>query len=452
MAIARRKVDHLMVLGESSGHKGKEMTAVDQVDACLEEYSRVRQQTLDLVSPLSEEDMVVQSMPDASPAKWHLAHTTWFFETFILQTYQPGYRHFNPVFNHLFNSYYESVGTRHARPHRGLLTRPTLNQVLAYRQYIDDCIVTFMQKLQKNEIDAIPDVLALLTTGLHHEMQHQELISTDILHLMSCNPLKPAVYSVPESTTTDLKTRTLDLKMHDFDGGIVSVGQNDRTGDFCYDCETPEHQVILQPYRLANRLVTNSEWLEFMADGGYGNSLLWLSDGWAAVNKYKWKAPLYWHKEGEQWGQYGLDGMRPVDGSAPVCHVSFYEADAFARWAGKRLPLEHEWEIAAGTQSINGNFLEDRHYRPQPAQPAKGITQMYGDVWQWTQSPFTPYPGFKVQRGALGEYNGKFMSNQMVLRGGSCVTPIQQLRASYRNFFYPHLRWQFSGLRLAEYQ
>ncbi|HEY7771994.1 MAG TPA: ergothioneine biosynthesis protein EgtB [Marinagarivorans sp.] len=445
MVIAGRKVDQVTVQDKDAGRGVQCQTKLD-------EYRRVRQQTLDLVAPLSEEDMVVQSMPDASPAKWHLAHTTWFFETFILQVYQTGFRHFNPAFNHLFNSYYESVGARHARPQRGLLTRPSLNEVLAYRQYIDDCIATFLQKLQENDDDVMADVLSLLTIGIHHEMQHQELISTDILHLLWHNPLKPVIYPAPAVTSNAGADSARPLQMLEFEGGIVSVGQNDKASDFCYDCETPAHQVILQPYRIANRLVTNGEWLEFMADGGYSNSRLWLSDGWTTVNKHHWRAPLYWLKEGEQWWQYGLDGLRPVDGAAPVCHVSFYEADAFARWAGKRLPLEHEWEVAARQQPIAGNFLDNKTYRPQAAHDAPEAAQLYGDVWQWMQSPFTPYPGFKTQRGALGEYNGKFMSNQMVLRGGSCVTPKQQLRASYRNFFYPHHRWQFSGLRLAEYQ
>ena len=437
-----------MVIAEIDASAQKVNALAAQSQACLHNFLHVRRQTLALVAPLSPEDMVVQSMPDASPTKWHLAHTSWFFEAFILKLFKADFCWFNTAYNHLFNSYYESVGPRHARPYRGMLTRPSLEEVKQYRTYIDDAVQTLVRTVQCET--QLQQIMALMTLGIHHEMQHQELISTDILHLLWHNPLRPTIYPCNSSNTQTTSNLT-PLRMIDFDGGIVSVGQNLNTDNFSYDCEGPAHNTLLQPYRLSNRLITNEEWLAFIADGGYSNSLLWLSDGWAAVQKHQWQAPLYWLELDGAWQQYGLDGLQPLLNSAPVCHVSYYEADAFARWAGKRLPLEHEWEVAAQRQAIEGNFLENNAFRPQPSD-SKVMAQLFGDVWQWTQSPFSPYPGFNAQAGALGEYNGKFMNNQYVLRGGSCVTPKQQLRTSYRNFFYPHHRWQFSGLRLAEYQ
>ncbi|MFT5084064.1 MAG: ergothioneine biosynthesis protein EgtB [Lentisphaeria bacterium] len=443
----------------------------------LNQYMATRRQTMRLAEGLSAEDLTAQSMPDASPGKWHLAHTTWFFETFILQKFSPNFEWFNPHFCHLFNSYYESVGSRHARPQRGLLTRPALDQVIEYRQHVD----TLMHRAMECE----PEVLApLVTIGLHHEMQHQELFLTDILHLLWHSPMFPSVINVAASTSTsgakqqgspeyETKNRSSNpspVSMQAFEGGLIEVGvtdelnkgeqtsANDCWTNFSFDCERPRHTTFVHPFRLASRLVNNGEWLEFMRDGGYQNALLWLSDGWSRCQMEGWDTPLYWLQRDGGWLQFGLDGLREIDLLAPVCHVSYYEADAFARWRQKRLPREHEWELAAAEKPIRGNFLESCVWRPltdnsptvSAALAGSRVDDLYGDVWEWTQSAYAPYPGFQAGQGALGEYNGKFMANQCVLRGGSCVTPLQQMRTSYRNFFYPHQRWQFSGLRLAE--
>lgn len=411
----------------------------------VDHYTAVRQQTDRLIAHLSAEDACVQSMPDASPAKWHLGHTSWFFETFILQEFVPDYTIVDPAFNFLFNSYYDSVGKRHARPQRGLLTRPSLDRVKDYRRHVDD----HMTRLLTQQEEAVH---GLVTIGLHHEMQHQELFVTDILHALSHNPLHPALRqdSLPSSQTISTPA-----DMIAFDGGLTEIGApqaNSMTwAGFSYDCEQPVHKVYVQPFKLASRLVNNADWLAFMEDGGYRDPLLWLSDGWAQIQAHDWQAPLYWQEQDDGWHRFGAHGLQPVDPAAPVCHVSYYEADAYARWAGKRLPSEAEWELAAKDRTIDGNFLEQEAWQPlAPARDAAPLADLYGDVWQWTQSPYTAYPGFKTNQGALGEYNGKFMSNQMVLRGGSCATPRQQLRPTYRNFFYPHQRWQFMGLRLAE--
>lgn len=404
------------------------------------QYQNVRSQTMALTEGLSPEDMAPQSMPDASPVKWHLAHTSWFFETFILARHQTGYRLFNDTFPHLFNSYYESAGSRYTRPQRGLLTRPPIGEITAYRAHVDE----HMAALLKPGCESI--ITDLVTIGLHHEMQHQELLLTDLLHLFSFNPLFPAVQSSrdPESKFESAEPA---LQMLAFDGGLVEIG-SDATG-FSYDNEQPRHSYFLQPFQLANRLVTNREWVEFIEDGGYQNPLLWMSDGWSCSQENNWEAPLYWQKTDGAWFQFGLDGLRKIVPQAPVCHISYYEADAFARWAGKRLPTEQEWETAANKKAIDGNFAEQHIWRPLPSPHKNSIQQLYGDVWEWTGSPYSPYPGFTPAQGALGEYNGKFMANQFVLRGGSCATPKAQIRASYRNFFYPHQRWQFSGVRLA---
>ncbi|WP_370978102.1 ergothioneine biosynthesis protein EgtB [Agaribacterium sp. ZY112] len=417
----------------------------------FDQYQQLRSYTQGLCERLSAEDMQVQSMPDASPAKWHLAHTTWFFETFILKKYLANYQVFNPHFAHLFNSYYESAGTRHARPKRGLLTRPSIEQVFAYRAYVDEQMFSCLQQAEANTCD-IAEVEMLLQTGLHHEMQHQELLLTDILHLFSCNPMQEAIFA---SAQLELQAQAPDLGFIDVPAGMHRVGYSGQA--FAYDNEGPAHDVYLGSHRLANRLVTNAQWLEFMEDGAYQEPLLWLSDGWATVQKFGWQTPEYWQKQDSIWFQYGLDGLKAIDPNAPVCHISFYEADAFARWSGKRMPHEHELECASlraieqGIEPHTGNILQCEYWRPQAAQAgAQGIQQLWGDVWEWTQSSYHAYPHYKAEQGALGEYNGKFMSNQYVLKGGSCVTPQAQLRASYRNFFYPHHRWQFTGLRLAE--
>ncbi len=404
----------------------------------LEDLHRVRDLTVRLCDPLQAEDCVVQSAPETSPAKWHLAHTTWFFENFLLVPYLPKYRPFHPGFGFLFNSYYESVGEFHPRPKRGLLSRPSLEEIKAYRGYVDQHMGLLLEA--PNAADA-GEIRARTTLGIHHEQQHQELLLTDIKHLFACNPLKPAyreAKSPGAGAVPPLEWLRLPAGMHAFGHG----------GDgFAFDNETPHHSRYLDEFSLASRPVTNAEYIEFIAAGGYRQPTLWLSDGWRKVNEARWTAPLYWERQDSEWWQMTLAGYRRVEPSEPVCHVSYYEADAFARWAGKRLPTEFEWEAAAGTQTLEGNFLESGRLHPQPARD--GASQFFGDVWEWTQSAYSPYPGYRQPAGALGEYNGKFMVNQLVLRGGSCVTPAAHMRASYRNFFYPQDRWQFMGIRLA---
>ena len=407
-----------------------------------------RRLSLALAEPLSAEDQVVQPMDDASPTKWHLAHTTWFFETFVLKPHLAGYRTLDERFAYCFNSYYEAAGPRHPRPKRGLLTRPSLEEVLGYRRHID-------QGLEALFAAGVParhaPVAELIELGINHEQQHQELILTDILALFASQPLRPT-YRPGASTQAKVQDEgaTRPARWLGFSGGIHHVGQ--AGASFYYDNERPRHEVLLRDFRLADRLVTNGEWLEFMADGGYATPAHWLSDGWSAVNANGWIAPGYWEGETGEWRQMTLGGLAPVDPSAPVCHVSYFEADAFARWAGKRLPTEFEWESVAASLPVHGNMLGSRALRPLPA-PASASdrpVQMFGDVWQWTQSAYSAYPGFRAGPGALGEYNGKFMNGQYVLRGASCVTPEGHSRATYRNFFYPHQRWQFTGIRLAD--
>ncbi|MDH3338625.1 MAG: ergothioneine biosynthesis protein EgtB [Gammaproteobacteria bacterium] len=403
-------------------------------DSLLEYYGRVRATTLDLCRTLEPEDTVVQSMPDVSPTKWHLAHVTWFFERFVLEVFDARYERFNNQYGYLFNSYYYSAGQMHARPERGFLTRPTLADVVAYRAHVDAAMRSL---LQRRADDAALYERTVL--GLNHEQQHQELLLTDIKHVFSCNPLRPAVNAA-------LKTAA--ASGHDtytfVDGptGMHRIGA--AGGGFCFDNETPRHDVLLHPHRIGTRLVTNQEFREFIDDGGYCNSNLWLSDGWSTINERGWNRPLYWAEDLES--EFTLGGQRDIDAHAPVCHVSFYEADAFARWAGARLPTEFEWEIAAAKESLHGNFLESGCWHPM----AGSGKQFFGDVWEWTSSSYLPYPGFVPLLGSLGEYNGKFMCNQMTVRGGSCVTAADHIRASYRSFFYPDARWQFLGIRLAK--
>jgi ergothioneine biosynthesis protein EgtB len=403
-------------------------------------YRDVRQTSRALGLPLSDADATVQSMPDASPAKWHLAHTTWFFETMVLAPYLPDYPLFDPAYNYLFNSYYESVGARHPRPRRGMLTRPSLDAVYAYREHVD----LAMDRLLQGRVDV--QAAALVELGCHHEQQHQELLLTDILHLFAQNPLRPA-YKAPEPLPVQ-RENSAAVRYLEFGGGIVEIGHGGN--GFAFDSEGPRHRVLLEPFRLADRLVSNREWVEFIADGGYRNPLLWLSEGWAKINAEGWTAPLYWEPVEDGYCAMTLRGMQAVDPAAPVAHLSYYEADAYARWAARRLPTEFEWEHAARDLPPVGNFADSGRLRPRPAPAGEGLLQMYGDVWQWTASAFSPYPRFRPAEGAVGEYNGKFMSGQLVLRGGSCVTPAGHVRASYRNFFPPDARWQFSGLRLAE--
>lgn len=399
-------------------------------------FAQVRALSLALTDPLSDADATVQAMDDASPAKWHLAHTSWFFETFILRDHVPGYQPFDPNYHYLFNSYYEAEGARHARPMRGMLTRPTLDDIRAYRAHIDAAIVQVMPTLSN-------EVLALIELGLNHEQQHQELLLTDILYLFAQNPLYPAIWPPAPIASVDAPP----LEWIEGPVGRVEIGH--AGAGFAFDCEGPRHAVLLTPYALASRPVTNSEWAAFIADGGYSQSRHWLADGWAWVQANEITAPLYWRKDQDGgWQQFGLDGLRSVDPAAPVCHISLYEADAYAAWAGARLPTEAEWEaIAASHDCVSGNQLD--HAAPVRAR-ADAAASLYGNVWQWTGSAYRPYPGFKAAEGAVGEYNGKFMSGQFVLRGASCATPRGSVRPSYRNFFYPHQRWQFTGLRLAK--
>jgi ergothioneine biosynthesis protein EgtB len=406
-----------------------------------ERFTQIRQTSMKITSWLSAEDHMLQSMPEASPVKWHLAHTTWFFETFVLLPHLPGYKPFDERYQYLFNSYYKQLGSHPYRGSRGLLSRPSLDEVHAYRDHIDRALLALLDR-------PTDSVAALVELGLNHEQQHQELILTDIKHALWSSPLRPETVSSRRSLNS-----TPPLHWTDFDGGIHAIGHAD--DGFSFDNESPRHEVLLQPFRIASRDVTNAEYLEFMRDNGYKRPELWLSDGWDAVGAQGWSAPLYWEQDSEgAWQHFVLDGtsgagMKVVDPAEPVCHVSFYEADAYARWSGARLATEEEWEVAAAQMPSKGSFLEDYAFHPKPAH-GKGNQQIFGDVWQWTASPYVAYPGFKPAAGLIGEYNGKFMCNQLVLRGGSCVTPASHIRASYRNFFPPQARWQFSGIRLAK--
>jgi len=401
-------------------------------------FAKVRALSLALAAPLSDADATVQSMPDASPTKWHLAHTSWFFETFVLRDHVPGYHQHDARWPFLFNSYYEAEGERHARHRRGMLTRPTLDEVRDYRAHVDAALIAAMPMLP-------PAALALVELGCHHEQQHQELLVTDILHLLSENPLEPALWPAARKVPVAMPGP---LRWIEHGGGVVDVGHDDDGAGFAFDCEGPRHRTLLQAHALADRTVTNREWAEFIADGGYRDSRLWLADGWAWVKAQGIEAPLYWQEGEDGWTRLGLDGRRAVDPAAPVTHISFFEADAYASWAGARLPTEFEWEAAAAsTDPAGGNQMAAAG--PVEPRPATGGPALFGDVWEWTGSAYRPYPGFRAAEGAVGEYNGKFMSGQFVLRGGSCATPRGHLRASYRNFFYPHQRWQFTGVRLA---
>ena len=402
----------------------------------VERFAYVRRATAALAEPLSAEDQAVQSMPDASPTKWHLGHTSWFFETFVLKPHAPGYRPLDEAFHYLFNSYYEALGERRPRAARGLVTRPGAAEVMAYRRYVDDAMMAAVAHWPA-------EVVAL---GLAHEEQHQELLLTDILHLFAQTPCRPAYRAdLPTAPSVDPGP----ARPIGFEGGVVEIGRAEGAAGFGFDNESPRHRTLVQPFALADRLVTNAEWLAFMQGGGYVRPELWLSDGWATVQAEGWNAPLYWEQVDGEWRRMTLGGLRPVDPHAPVCHVSLYEADAFARWAGARLPTEAEWEHAAEGLPLTGNLREQGWLEPVAAPPDGGVRQMYGDVWEWTQSAYSPYPGFRPATGAVGEYNGKFMINQAVLRGGSCMTPEGHVSATYRNFFPPGIRWQFSGVRLA---
>ncbi|WP_417524326.1 ergothioneine biosynthesis protein EgtB [Marinovum sp.] len=403
----------------------------------LDLFTRTRARTEALAAPLSPEDTMLQSMEDASPVKWHLAHTTWFFEEFIVKPRVAGYRSPDDRFAFLFNSYYTQAGPRHARDKRGLVSRPGGEAVRAYRAHVEDSLATLLAQHR----DDAEEIAGLVELGCHHEMQHQELLVTDLLHGLSFNPLLP-VYKEPEPLEV---TTGPELRFDRHDGGLVEIGHDGR--GFAYDCEGPRHKVWLEPFEIANRPVTNRDWIEFMEDGGYADARHWLMEGLAVAQREDWQHPLYWWQQDGTWWTYTLRGPQPVALEAPVVHVSYYEADAFARWAGARLPTEAEHETAFRDRPIEGNLMGDEDaigmLRPMPGE---GV---WGDVWEWTASDFAPYPGFRPPEGALGEYNGKFMVNQRVLRGGSCATPHEQMRVSYRTFFYPHQRWQMMGLRLA---
>jgi ergothioneine biosynthesis protein EgtB len=424
----------------------------------LEHYRKVRAFTTRLCRDLEPEDCVVQSMPDVSPTKWHLAHTSWFFETFVVKVWMPRYRPEVPQYAYLFNSYYNAAGDMHRRDLRGLISRPTVAETYRFRESIDQCMG---QLIEEADETLLAEIEPIITLGLHHEQQHQELLLTDIKHVLAQNPLYP-VFAVagigdpgrgknriaqdgPGSTIPATTQRFVE-----FEEAIVSIGHD---GDgFSYDNEGPRHRALVLPFSLSNRLITNGEYLEFMAAGAYTRPEFWLSLGWTTVNEQRWRAPLYWMERDGAWWNFTLSGLRPVNESEPVTHVSYFEADAYANWAGARLPTEFEWERAAADFPIAGNFVDDERFHPSPSSYSsheQSLQQVYGDAWEWTRSAYLPYPGYKAGPGALGEYNGKFMSNQMVLRGGSCATSRDHMRLTYRNFFQPEKRWQFTGIRLA---
>ena len=423
----------------SKTHERKQRDGCVLQTALAAQFTRARAQTERLAQPLSAEDCALQSMPDASPVKWHLAHTTWFFETFVLERAIPSYQPFAPQFRVLFNSYYVAVGARHPRPERGMLSRPSLDEVRAYRRHVDAHVT---QLLQSGAVDA--QWLELVELGINHEQQHQELIVTDLKHLLAKNPLQPAY--LPRGARLVVNVPPIEwLTLPD---GIRQIGH--AGGGFRFDNEEPRHRVFLDACEIASRPVTVGEYANFIADGGYRRAELWLSEGWDVCTAQGWTSPMYWSADRLSGTAFTLHGAQALNTSEPVCHVSFFEADAYARWAGARLPTEAEWETFAACHPIAGNFLEGEVFHPAPADPADGgALQVFGDVWEWTRSSYEPYPGYRAAPGAVGEYNGKFMSNQYVLRGGSCATPRSHIRASYRNFFPAAARWQFSGVRLA---
>ncbi len=411
-------------------------------DTLIDRFQTIRDFSLYLSDPLEKEDYVIQAIENTSPTKWHLAHVSWFYETFVLEKAIPDYESLHPQYSYIFNSYYLQTGEPHTRSKRGLLSRPTVDQVLEYRAYVNEQVLNFLDGASEEELTEFGPVIEI---GNHHEQQHQELMITDLKYMFAQNPLYPKYKELdrPEGEQPDA------MSWVSFDEGIYEIGNNG--GEFTYDNEHPRHRKFLEPFVMADRLITNGEFMEFMEDGGYQRSPLWLDDGWATVNKNNWDSPLYWCKRDDGWYHYTLGGLRKVNPHEPVTHVSYYEADAFARWADARLPREAEWEVAAGDKPYEGNFVEEGHFHPRPLQKnSDELKQMYGDVWEWTMSSYEPYPGYQPLPGALGEYNGKFMCSQYVLRGGSCATSKRHIRKTYRNFFYPDARWQFNGIRLAK--
>jgi ergothioneine biosynthesis protein EgtB len=408
-----------------------------------EQYQHIRQFSESLCRPLATEDYVIQSMPDCSPTKWHLAHVSWFFETFLLKPFLSSYQTPNPGYAYLFNSYYNAVGERYPRPQRGHISRPTVEDAYRYRSHVDEHVIDLLECAEERDV---PSIAPIVTLGVHHEQQHQELILTDLKHMLSRNPLHPVYVERAPNPPLDVVPR----RWINFGEGIAWIGHSG--SDFAFDNEEPRHREFVPAFRLASRPVTNAEYLVFMEEGGYARPELWLSMGWATLQQEGWRAPLYWENRDGSWWEFTLAGLRPVDPAEPVTHISYFEADAYARWAEARLPTEAEWEVAAMSVPMEGNFVERGRYHPAPLDLAGGdvgLAQMFGDVWEWTQSSYSAYPGFRTTPGALGEYNGKFMCNQYVLRGGSCATSQSHIRPTYRNFFPPEARWQFSGVRLA---
>jgi ergothioneine biosynthesis protein EgtB len=422
------------------------MRASDQAihprEQLLQAFHASRRESVAICRPLQAEDSCIQTMADVSPPKWHLAHTSWFYETFLLAQFDDRYQPYHPAYDYLFNSYYVTHSKPYPRPQRGLLSRPTLGEVLAYRESVDAAMQQLVLSVSNEDWRLLSPLIEL---GMNHEQQHQELLYTDIKHIFASNPLKPVYQN--KTSLAGITEPVADMQWHDFAGGVVVAGF---AGEgFAFDNESPQHKTLLQDFSIANRLVTNAEYLQFIEAGGYQQPEYWMSEGWACVQQQHWQAPLYWEDKNKNWQVFGLHGRQPLELNAPVCHVSFYEADAYARWAEKRLPTEFEWESVAQQHEVSGNLREAGNLKPVAADTTPAITQLFGDVWEWTASPYTAYPGYRPASGSIGEYNGKFMSGQMVLRGGSCVTPGEHIRASYRNFFYPQDRWQFSGIRLA---
>jgi ergothioneine biosynthesis protein EgtB len=426
--------------GQTAGHSGE---AAQRAARLIERFRQIRNFTTRLCEGLEPEDCVVQSMPDVSPTKWHLAHTSWFFETFVLKVWAPRYRPEIPQYAYLFNSYYNAAGNMHRRDLRGLISRPTVAETYRYRASIDDCVIDLIQNADNELLNEMEPVLIL---GFHHEQQHQELLVTDIKHVFAQNPLHP-VFEAREIDDRLIEIPALDFI--EFNEATVMIGHDD--ADFSYDNEGPRHRALVSAFALASRPITNGEYIAFIEADGYSRSEFWLSLGWTTINEQRWHAPLYWEKREDGWWNFTLSGFRPVDESEPVTHVSYFEADAYANWIGAHLPTEFEWERAAADLPIDGNFVETQQFHPVPAGKSRGgrLMQMFGDVWEWTRSAYSPYPGYHAAPGALGEYNGKFMCNQYVLRGGSCATSRRHIRRTYRNFFQPEKRWQFTGIRLA---
>jgi ergothioneine biosynthesis protein EgtB len=436
---------------KGAARQSRSSAPLSRIPSLLKRFHEVRDFTDGLARGLAPEDCVVQSMPEVSPTKWHLAHTTWFFETFILKKWVPDYQPEIPEYAYLFNSYYNAAGDMHRRDLRGLISRPTVEETRRYRASIDASIDSLLSGANEELFREIEPMIVL---GIHHEQQHQELLVTDIKHVFAQNPLHPVFRkgALASSQSPAAKMPISGIDFIEFDEAILEIGHDGR--GFCYDNEGPRHRALVLPFALGSRLVTNGEFMRFIEDNGYARAEFWLSLGWMTVNERQWRAPLYWTKQDGAWWNFTLSGFRPVDESEPVTHVSYFEADAYANWAGARLPTEFEWERAAAGVPMEGNFVENEQFHPQPAgshgvEGGALLQQLFGDAWEWTRSAYSPYPGYRAAPGALGEYNGKFMCNQYVLRGGSCATSRTHIRKTYRNFFQPDKRWQFSGIRLA---